>query len=933
MHRLLLAIRASSICIGLLALSNLSPVSGVAHAETAATFREGKLERCSDNLKASADLDQIYRDDQGARSGPGPKDWDAIRKADADRRTRVRGLLDAGKLRCSTDYLRAAFVFQHGEAAEDYLLAHVLSSAASEQGEMGASWLAAATLDRYLMAIGRPQVFGTQFNTPKGLPTSQEPYDRQLLPDHLRAAFDVPNRAKQDRQRESYDASRGNLREVSRKRFNARARQMMFGQGLRRRVTPLMQSEAAECGLACLGMVAGFHGQQWKLYELRQMFSVSLKGATLSSLLDIAGRLGFSTRAIRIELDDLPKLAAPSILHWDCTHFVVLTKASDRWIEIADPAVGIRRVSMEEASRHFSGVALELAPTPEFAGRRAVRSVRLRDLWSNATGIGTSVAQLLVLSVLLQLLSLFLPLTSQFIIDDALAKADFDLLTLVAIAGALLLAMQLGSNLLRGFVQLHLTTSLTFQMRSNLLQHLLRLPILWFEKRNLGDVLSRFNSLQAVHDLLTGGLVTVAIDGLMTMLTMVIMFVYAPWLAAIVLGSLILLLAVRVATLPVLQRMTLESIQHQAKADTIFLETIRGVRAVKLFGRERDRHAVWQNAYSDTINNLAGVQRLKVFGVSGAALQAGAENLIVLALGARAVVHGEMSLGMLLAFQAYRLQFSTASASLIDQLIKYWMLTLHLERLGDVVHQPREADEILNFTNKRDRVIGGVEARGVSFRYADHEPLILKDVSFAIQPGEFVAFVGPSGGGKSTLLKVLMGIYPPGAGEVAIDGTAISTFGLRAFRERMGCVMQDDHLFAGTIADNIAFFDPELDMERVEEVAKIAAVHDEITRMPMGYFTLVGDLGSALSGGQQQRLLLARALYRQPTMLFLDEGTANLDMFAERRVMQAFADLKMTRVVAAHRPTAIEGCDRVFHVENGDVREVKREPHLQSIAG
>jgi ATP-binding cassette subfamily B protein RaxB len=447
---------------------------------------------------------------------------------------------------------------------------------------------------------------------------------------------------------------------------------------------------------------------------------------------------------------------------------------------------------------------------------------------------------------------------------------------------------------------MHFTTHLTFQMRGNLLRHALRLPVPWFEKRQLGDILSRFNSLQPVQDLLAGGLISVGLDGVMALITLVIMLLYAPLLTGVAVISLTLFV------------------------DSVFLETIRGARAFKLFGQERERHALWQNAYADSANNNVRIQRAAIGGTAGSSLLSGAETLVIFLLGAEAVIHGRMTLGMLLAFQSYRGQFSSATLSLVNQFFKFRMLGLHLERLADAVHQDAEVG--LDESRDRNRQLGGaIETSNLTFRYAEHEPWVLRNVTLSIRPGEFVAFVGPSGGGKSSLLKLLMGLYPSTEGEVLVDGIPLPTFGVRAFREQIGVVMQDDQLFAGTVADNIAFFDPEMEMDRVEEVAKFALLHDEILAMPMGYMTLVGDLGSTLSGGQQQRVLLARALYRRPKILFLDEGTANLDMLAERRIMQGFAALNMTRIVVAHRLAAIEGADRIFAVEAGAVRELQRE--------
>ncbi|TWB44526.1 peptidase domain-containing ABC transporter [Nitrospirillum pindoramense] len=687
-------------------------------------------------------------------------------------------------------------------------------------------------------------------------------------------------------------------------------------------IDPVLQSEAAECGLACLVMVVGYHGHRVTLSELRRRHAVSLKGTTLKTLIAIADTMGFTGRPLRLDLDDLSKLKRPCILHWDLTHYVVLSRVSSRWVEVQDPASGLQRLSLAEVSKHFTGVALELTPAANFQKRTTVERVRLADLWSKAAGFIPSLIQILALSALLELFGLVSPLVNQMIVDNAIAKGDLDLLNIIVIGAGLLLLIQAGTTLLRGYVQMHFGTLLTFQMRGNLLRHALRLPVPWFEKRRLGDIVSRFNSLQPVQDLLTGGVISVALDGVMAIITLAVMFVYSPLLAGVVFTSLTLFVSVRLGTFPWLRRLTNEGIQYQAKVDSILLETIRGARTFRLFGRERERHAVWQNAYAESVNNNIRTQKIGMHGAAGLSILSGAETLLVFYLGAQAVIAGDMTLGMLLAFQSYRGQFGTATQSLVTQYFKFRMLGLHLERLADAIHQDPEAGLAHEMGERGRALSGSLAVRGLSFRYAEHEPWVLRDVDLTIRPGEFIAFVGPSGGGKSTLLKLLMGLYPPTEGDILVDNLPLSTVGLRSYREHIGVVMQDDQLFAGTIADNIAFFDPEMDLERVEEVAKLAALHDEITRMPMGYMTLVGDLGSTLSGGQRQRVLLARAMYRQPTFLFLDEGTANLDMLAERKVMRAFADLSITRVVVAHRSTAIMGAHRIFAVEGGRIQEV-----------
>jgi ATP-binding cassette, subfamily B, bacterial CvaB/MchF/RaxB len=688
---------------------------------------------------------------------------------------------------------------------------------------------------------------------------------------------------------------------------------------LNRKPSLILQSEAAECGLACLAMVAAYHGQRLTLSELRRKVAISLKGTTLKSLMAIADSLGFAARPLRVALDALNQIKAPAILHWDMAHYVVLIRATARHVEINDPAIGKRRLTWAEASKHFTGVALELTPAPGFQKKTKVEKVHLSDLWTRVSGFMPSMMQLLILSLVLQVFTLLTPMLNQMIIDDAVTKGDLDLLGILILGMALLALAQMGASLLRSFVAMHFGTHLNFQMRGNLLRHLLRLPVPWFEKRSLGDILSRFGSLGPIQGLFTSGLIAVALDGLMAVVTLLVMLLYAPILTGLVLAGLGLYFIIRTVSYPYQRRMADEGIQLSAKENSVFLETVRGARTFKLFGREAERHSLWQNAWADSINNGLRVQTFGLIGGTANGLFDLTINLLVLYLGARMVIKGEMTLGMLFAFQSYRGQFTGAMVALVNQFFSFRMLGLHLERLADVVHQEVEEEES---SGTGGAPSGAVGVRRLSFRYADHEPWVVKDVELTIEPGAFVAFVGPSGGGKSTLLKILMGLYSPTEGEVLVDEQPLRGFGLARYRANIGVVMQDDQLFSGTLADNIAFFDPDLDMKRVEDAARAAQVHEDIMRMPMGYMTLVGDLGSTLSGGQRQRVLLARALYRHPTILFLDEGTANLDAAAESAVMEVVRALPITRIVVARRPAAIAGAERLFMVSGGVVREL-----------
>lgn len=688
----------------------------------------------------------------------------------------------------------------------------------------------------------------------------------------------------------------------------------------KRRIPVLLQSESSECGLACLAMVASHHGQRRDIASLRREVSVSLKGMTLGGLMKAAERIGFAARPLRFELEALSDLAKPCILHWDMNHFVVLTKANRRRATIIDPARGCRMIDVAELSKHATGVALELTPTPGFSRHEDRTPVRMSDFWERLSGFKRSLGQLFLLSLLLQVFTFAGPLYTQLVVDEAITKGDLQFLRVLAIGFVMLLAIELATTVLREHVSLHFTRMLGFQTAANLFRHLLRLPAAFFEKRHIGDITSRFGSLKPIEALLTSGIVTSVLDGLLASLTLVMILLYSPLLTAIVVGTLAVHLLVQLAAFRKQRRLQEEGIHLGAKLQSIFLESIRAAPTIKLFGKERDREVLWQNSYADQLN--ADV-RLTRFGISLGAFDTilfGLENIAVLYVGALLVLSGDFTLGMLFAFQAYRRQFTGRIQGLIGQLIAFRMLGLHLERLGDIVHAEREPDEPVG--GDTVQLEGGIGARGVAFRYGEHEPLVLRDVSFSVRPGECAVITGPSGGGKSTLLKLLLGLQSPTEGQVLVDGTPIDGIGRSAYRSQIGVVMQNDSLLSGSITDNISFFDAEATPERVASAARAAGLHEEVAAMPMGYQSLIGDMGSTLSGGQAQRVLIARALYRQPRILFLDEGTANLDGDTEASIIEMVDRLPITRIVVAHRPAVFAIADRMLRVEGGTLREL-----------
>ena len=688
--------------------------------------------------------------------------------------------------------------------------------------------------------------------------------------------------------------------------------------GFSKKLPSILQTESAECGLASLVMVAGYYGYQTDLATLRARHSISLKGATLTEIMRIASTLGFQTRPLRLDMDEMRELRAPCILHWNLNHFVVLKKASRKGIEIHDPARGRRTIAYAEVSEQFTGVALELIPGIEFKKKEEKQSLKLSGLFGKVIGLKRSLFQVFILAAALEAFGIVAPFFSQWIIDDALVSGDMDLLTVLVIGVLLVGLIQMAVGLIRSWVVIHLTTTLSMQWFSNVFAHLFRLPMAWFEKRHLGDVVSRFGSISAIQQALTGGVIGVVLDGIMAVVTLCVMFVYSPQLSAVVLLAVLLYAAVRIARYGALRDASAEQIVLSAKQQSHFMESIRGVQALKLFNRDEDRRQRYLALAVDTTNNSLSIQKQNLAFSTINGLLVAIENAAVLMLGAKLVMANQFSVGMLMAFISYKGQFVARISSLIDQAITFRMLSIQAERLADIVlTAPEDASQTVAQSDSARSaaalsIAPSIEVRDVSFRYASGEPWVLRNVNMEIKAGESVAIAGPSGCGKTTLLKVMLGQLTPEEGEVLIGGIPLKQLGLRAYRDLIGVVMQDDQLFAGSLTENIAFFDPHTDQPRVEAAARLAAIHADIAKMPMGYSTLIGDMGTSLSGGQKQRVILARSLYKKPRILFLDEATSHLDTGAESLVNQAIKRLSMTRITIAHRPQTLQMADRLI---------------------
>ncbi len=680
-----------------------------------------------------------------------------------------------------------------------------------------------------------------------------------------------------------------------------------------RRVPVIHQTETAECGLACLAMICGHFGKNIDLIYLRRKFNLSARGATLAGINGIAEQLGMATRALSLELDELRVLKTPCILHWDFSHFVVLVSVKRNRYVLHDPARGIRYISREEMSRYFTGVALEVWPGSEFQSETLQTCISLRSLINSIYGIKRTLAKIFCLSVVIEAINLLMPVGTQLVMDHAIPAGDRGLLTLISAALMFFILLKAATSTLRAWSSLVMSTLINVQWQSGLFDHLLRLPLAFFERRKLGDIQSRFDSLDTLRATFTTSVIGFIMDSIMVVGVCVMMLLYGGYLTWIVLCFTTIYIFIRLVTYGNYRQISEECLVREARAASYFMETLYGIATVKIQGMVGIRGAHWLNMKIDAINSGIKLTRMDLlFGGINTFVTA-CDQIVILWLGAGLVIDNQMTIGMFVAFSSFRGQFSERVASLTSFLLQLRIMSLHNERIADIaLHEKEEKKPEIEIVADMGPI--SLETNGLSYRYDSQSAPIFSALSLSVAPGESVAITGASGAGKTTLMKVLCGLFEPDSGRVLINGIDIRQIGINNYHRMIACVMQDDRLFSGSIRENICGFAEEMDEEWMVECARASHIHDVIMNMPMGYETLIGELGEGLSGGQKQRIFIARALYRKPGILFMDEATSALDSESEHFVNVAIKNMNITRVIIAHRETTLRTVDRVISI-------------------
>jgi ATP-binding cassette subfamily B protein len=698
-----------------------------------------------------------------------------------------------------------------------------------------------------------------------------------------------------------------------------------------KRVPIILQMTPHECGPACLCMVLTYYGRETTLNECRKYLPGGRDGITARAIAQAGRDLGLRVRAFSLEPPSLAQVRLPAIVHWNFDHFLVLERWSPQAVEVADPAIGRRRLSAEEFSAGFTGVVLTLEPGADFRRGRAQDKLSWRSYLRRllqTEGTPGLLAQILGASALLQVLGLVFPLFTVVVVDTILPAQDVPMLTSLGIGMVILVAAQIILTYLRSALALYLEARLDIEVMLGFFEHVLMLPFRFFHERTSGDLLMRLGSISLIREVLTGQTVSGILDGAMVVFYLAILLFWQPLfgLLILVLGCVQVLLLL--GTTRRQYELTERDLAAQAESQSYLVEALTGIATLKAAASEDRAMEHWSNLFFKQLNISLRRSHLSNLVEAGQTVIEAMSPVILLGVGALWVLEGRMSLGVMLAVISLAMAFLGPLGSLVSTVQEVQLVGAQLERIADVLQATPEQD--MRRVVSTPRLSGHVEVRNAGFRYHPDRPWAIRDVSFSIEPGQKVAIVGRTGSGKSTLAMLLLGLYPLEEGKILYDRLPLRHLNYRTLRSQFGVVLQEPSLFSGSIRRNIAAHDPHLSLEKIIEAAQVAAIHDEIVNMSLGYDTVIAEGGVDLAGGQRQRLAIARAVAHRPTFLLLDEATSHLDALTESIVDQNLSELKCTRIVIAHRLSTVRNADLILVLDEGVI--VERGVHEELLA-
>lgn len=686
-----------------------------------------------------------------------------------------------------------------------------------------------------------------------------------------------------------------------------------------KRIPFVPQIEATDCGPACLAMVLSALGRDASLDEVREATGASQRdGVDAQALLSGAEWFGLRGRGLSVDVARLRYLPSGSILHWEFNHFVVFDRVVKNGVRVVDPSLGPRTVGFDQLRQSFTGVALVFEATDTFEPERRGKN-RFDWYVRQLAGQRHVLTRVVVMSVLLRVFALALPLVTALVVDRVVPRSDTSLLMVVAAGLAGMLVFQMITQLVRSHLLLQLRTNLDTRLTLGFVDYLTRLPFQFFQSRSAGDLMMRVNSNATVRELLTSNTLSALLDGLLVIGYAILILVIAPTIGAVVITLGGLQITVFVLARRNYRALMARSLEAQARSQSYLVEMFSGMETLRASAAEARSVEHWSNLYVDELNTSLDRGRLqaRVDAVSGLVVMA--SPLIILVLGAIRVADGSLTLGEMLAVNALAVGLMAPLATMVNSAFQLLLMSGHMDRIDDVLRVDPEQTE--RDVARAPKLSGRITLQNVSFRYSNKAPFVVRGVSVDVRPGMMVAVVGSSGCGKSTLARILAGLFRPSEGHVIFDGHDVVRLELKSLRRQIGVVFQSPSLFAGTIRNAIALCMPSATLDRIEEAARAAVIHDDVMALPMGYDTLLTQAGASLSGGQRQRIAIARALVHKPAILILDEATSALDAMTERHVMDNLAKLRCTRIVLAHRLSTIVNADLILVMDGGEIVE------------
>ncbi|HIE0523493.1 TPA: peptidase domain-containing ABC transporter [Stenotrophomonas maltophilia] len=696
----------------------------------------------------------------------------------------------------------------------------------------------------------------------------------------------------------------------------------------RNRVPVVLQDEIADCGMACISMALQYHGIRIGPRELRNRHGSHSRGMRLNEIIDILGAYAVEADAYSVSGDEVHQLAAPSILHWENSHFVVLDRIAKQHFDVVDPKRGRQKLSAEEFFSRFSGVALEVRAPRCIAKPVSERGLSLLDFAKSIEGMGLAALLLVALSLSMNLAIMASPLLMQWLIDDVAISKDQRLLVIAIGVMGFSSLFQILAGTVRSFTLLTIMNTVSRQWSKGIFVKILSKKWTFVQNRSLGDIASRVSSLTAVQKAISNGVVEALLDGVLGVFTLLILLFYSWRLAAITLLFIALYSVLKHLAVAPVKNLSEVQLKAAAAQQSFILQSIKGFTSIKANGVEQ-----WsRRSYGTLVDQAASAEfrvgRASIIYGLVSQLPLAVDRLVIIALGVLLVFDNKFTVGMLIAYISYKDQFGARTQSLIDKIAELRTIHVHVDRVTPLVSDEGEGPSELG------EIAGEIESlvfRNVGYYY-NRSSNVVMSCNIEIRRGDFVAIVGESGAGKSTLLKLAMALIEPTEGSILVNGIDLARINKTSYAGQIGSVLQEDTLFSGTLLENIALGDQDPDISRVHLVASAMCIHSEIVAMPSGYRTIVGDLSDGLSGGQRQRILLARALYRKPTILLLDEATSDLDVANERRVSAALKDAGITTLFVAHRPEAIKSANAVIELKDGHVRYLPNNSSTSSLA-